>query len=276
VSFVDRVIFSSPLLKVGIFRCSRNDRRFADSGPAENHLVVFPRTSVWICHEGSRPFVADPHVATIYNRGQPYRRAHLSQDGDRSDWFGISPAIAMAMAREVGGSMREDPDRPFQAEFRPVSPRLYAAQREVFGLVQHGADSLEIEERALAVVAAAIRPPERPASGHPVGRRGTSARRDLAMQARAAIARRLFESPDLSTLAAELEVSPWHLCRLFREETGTTIHGYRRDLRLRVALERLEGAAGQVSRLAHECGFSSHSHFTAAFRKQFGFTAGGG
>lgn len=260
------------MLKVGIFRCTRDDHRFSDSGPAEHHLVVFPRTSVWIRHEGSRPFVADPGVATIYNRGQPYTRAPLSREGDRSDWFAISPALALAMARDTRGAIREDPDQPFRAEFLPVSPRLYAAQRQVVGLIDRGADALEVEERALTVVAATIRPPEQRPLRLPAGRRATLARRDLAMQARAEIARRPFDSLDLSTLATILEVSPWHLCRVFREETGTTIHAYRRDLRLRAALERVASSAGRVSRLAHECGFSSHSHFTAAFRRQFGFT----
>lgn len=267
MSLVDRVIFSSPALKVGIFRCTRDDQRFTDSGPAEHHLVVFPRTSVWICHAGSRPFVADPHVATVYNRGQPYTRAALNDHGDRSDWFAIRADLALAMAADHPGSVQDDPDRPFRTPFVPVSPRLYAAQRQVLRRIEEGADPLEIEERALAVIAQAVAAAPRQATAH-----SASAHRDLAMQARAELARRLFDPLDLSTLAATLGVSPWHLCRVFREQTGTTVHAYRRDLRLRVALEELGSAAGQVSRLAHRCGFSSHSHFTAAFRRQFGVT----
>jgi AraC-like DNA-binding protein len=46
---------------------------------------------------------------------------------------------------------------------------------------------------------------------------------------------------------------------------------YRNDVRLRLSLEAvLEG--GDLSQIALESGFSSHSHFTAAFRAHFGVT----
>jgi AraC-like DNA-binding protein len=271
VSLTDRFIFSSPALKVGVFRCTCDDPRFRDTGPITNHEIVFPRTGVWICHEGSRPFVADPGIATIYNRGQCYTRAPLSADGDRSDYFALSPELALAMAHDVGGTVSDDPDHPFEAEFLPISPRLYAMQRHVVELIERGADSLQVEERALAVVAMAFRVAHRRRRSV-TGARARAAHRDLAMAARAELALRLAEPVDLTTLAAGLGVSPWHLCRVFKEQTGTTIHGYRRDLRLRTALEHLDPSTGRISMLAHQLGFSSHSHFTAAFRRRFGFT----
>jgi AraC-like DNA-binding protein len=73
----------------------------------------------------------------------------------------------------------------------------------------------------------------------------------------------------LSTLSARLGCSPFHLCRVFREATGKTLHGYQTDLRLRAALEAIEGGA-RLTDVALEAGFSSHSHFTLAFRRAFG------
>lgn len=92
---LDRVIFKGPAAQVGSFTCAVNDPRFRDSGPTENHIVVFPRSGVWICHAGSRAFVADPHVVTIYNRGQEYTRGSLSAEGDRCDWFAVAPDVAL-------------------------------------------------------------------------------------------------------------------------------------------------------------------------------------
>ena len=271
MSLTDRIIFSTPALKVGVFRCSCDDPKFVDSGPSENHEIVFPRTGVWICHDGSQPFVADASIATVYNRGQHYTRMPLCQDGDRSDYFAMSPALALEMADDTIPVGERDPDHPFDTEFLPVPPRVYAMQRRVLGLIERGAESSQIEELALTVIAAMFRNqrgPRRTATGA----RARAAHRDLAMMARAALAQRLFEPLDLTTMAATLGVSPWHLCRVFKEQTGSTIHGYRRDLRLRTALEHLEPAAGGISMLAHQLGFSSHSHFTAAFRGRFGFT----
>jgi AraC-like DNA-binding protein len=43
-------------------------------------------------------------------------------------------------------------------------------------------------------------------------------------------------------------------------------------LRLRASLERLAAGAVDLTALALELGFSSHSHFTDSFRKEFGCT----
>ena len=64
----------------------------------------------------------------------------------------------------------------------------------------------------------------------------------------------------------------FHLCRCFRAGTGLTLHEYRTQLRLRGALEALESGDCDLTRLALDTGFSSHSHFTAAFRRVFDAT----
>ena len=48
------------------------------------------------------------------------------------------------------------------------------------------------------------------------------------------------------------------------------IHRYLTQLRLRSSLERLADGANDLTALALELGFSSHSHFTDAFRREFG------
>ena len=76
----------------------------------------------------------------------------------------------------------------------------------------------------------------------------------------------------LDRIAATLHVSPYHLARLFREQTGYTVHGFRNQVRLRSALDRVRDPGTDLSSLAADLGFSSHSHFTKAFRAAFGVT----
>jgi AraC-like DNA-binding protein len=64
-------------------------------------------------------------------------------------------------------------------------------------------------------------------------------------------------------------VSPFHLCRLFRRETGYSLHQYRTELRLRWSLQPLADDV-DILTVALAAGFSHHSHFTAAFRNTFG------
>ncbi len=97
---VDTDAFRSASAALGRFRCPVDHPSFRDAWPIPECIVVFPRTSVWIRHQGSRRFLADPSIATIYNRAQRYERSAASPDGDRCDWFAVSDALA----REIAGA----------------------------------------------------------------------------------------------------------------------------------------------------------------------------
>ena len=58
---IDVVVFASPLVRVGRWRCPADHPHFLDSGPSSDALFAFPREGVWIEHEGRAPFVADVH-----------------------------------------------------------------------------------------------------------------------------------------------------------------------------------------------------------------------
>ncbi|HJU73134.1 MAG TPA: AraC family transcriptional regulator [Gemmatimonadaceae bacterium] len=270
---LDRVVFESATARVGAFRCSARDPRFHDSGPTEQHLVVFPRTSVWIRHVDSAAFLAEPRIVTVYNRGQEYRRIEASSDGDRSDWFAVTPEIALAIAQELDPRAAGDRERPYRVQWSTSDLDLYLRQRALFLRMERGAvEPLEAEEAVFEIVARVLerahgvrRPPHS-------SMRATEAHRDLVQRARAELARDIGAQTDVTLLASRLQVSPYHLCRVFRATTGMTLHAYRLDLRCRVALERLSETRGDISRVALELGFSSHSHFTATLRRQLGIT----
>lgn len=236
---------------------------------------MFPRTSVWIRHEGSQPFLADSTVATIYNRGQLYERFPLADDGDRCDWFSVDDDLA----REIAGNL--DPDagdscRPFRFEWTATSPDLYYRQRALLARVRRGAlDVLAMEEGVMDIVAEVLALAyRRPVT--PIRRTVTGARRrELVAATRVELARALHANESVHDIARRLETSPFHLCRVFRECTGQTMHEYRTQLRVRHSLERLEVVGGDVARLsaiACDLGFASHSHYVRAARRHFGAT----
>lgn len=74
----------------------------------------------------------------------------------------------------------------------------------------------------------------------------------------------------IEDVAAEFRVSPFHLSRVFRAETGISVHQYLLRIRMEQALSRLHDGEAHLSRLALELGFSSHSHFSTVFRRHFG------
>jgi AraC-like DNA-binding protein len=84
------------------------------------------------------------------------------------------------------------------------------------------------------------------------------------------INRQLEERLTLSQISGAVGVSAFHLCRVFRAVTGTSVHSYREQLRLRSAFVRLSDPRARVSDIAGDVGFSSHSHLTNRFAMSFG------
>jgi AraC-like DNA-binding protein len=268
---LDRVVFSTANVVAARFQCGRDDPRFRDSGPTSHFIVTFPRTSVWICYSGSPGVVADPTVSTIYNAGQEFTRAPLSPDGDRCEWLAVSPEIARAIAASLDDSAMDRADRPFAPEIAQVDHRLYLAQRRLFARLDHGTiGPLEAEETIIGYVHAVLRS----AYGNPyMGNPGPAeAHRDLVQRTRAELARSVGERITLGQLASRLGTSPFHLCRVFRDCTGMTLHDFRLEIRLRTGLERLADSGADISRIALELGFSSHSHFSSIVRRRYGST----
>jgi AraC-like DNA-binding protein len=93
---------------------------------------------------------------------------------------------------------------------------------------------------------------------------------ELAEAAKERIVATLSDSVSLTQLGKQLGVSPFHLARTFRAQTGFSLHQYRTQLRLRRALVELDRDGRDLTRLAFDLGFASHSHFTDTFRRQFG------
>jgi AraC family transcriptional regulator len=268
----DRVVFATGDVVAGEFRCPTSYPAFATAGRINHYIVAFPRTAVWIERESARPFVADPGFATIYNPHQPYQRHPISPEGDLSDWLGVSERLTRDAVRQFSSRDANHPE-PLRHAAAAVSSETYLIQRQLFARIAAGvAEPMEVEEYALDIMVAVLRSAYLSSNrGREIARvRRGRARRELVESAKAAILSRLFENSSVSDLAQDVDVSPYHLCRSFRAETGMTLHAYRRDIRLRTALGLTESYRGNLSALALRSGFYSHSHFTTAFRRAFG------
>jgi AraC-like DNA-binding protein len=270
---IDVMVFASPLVRVGRWRCPAEHPVFVDSGPTPEALFVFPREGVWIQHEGGEPFVADANTVTYYNPGQAYTRRKLSQRGDQCEWFSVAPeAIAEALSAHEPAAI-DRPDMPFTFTHGPSDPDTYLRQRTVFQHVsrEQNADRLFVDEAVLSILGDVARLAyARQGVKRPVRTRRRDV--DLVESARDVIAGRFTENLSLSDVAREAESSVFHLARVFKARTGFSLHAYRNQLRLRAALERLAEPGIELIDIALDLGFSSHSHFTDTFRRSFGKT----
>jgi AraC-like DNA-binding protein len=73
----------------------------------------------------------------------------------------------------------------------------------------------------------------------------------------------------LAAVAADVGVSPVYLTQVFQQVEGRPLYRYQLQLRLARALDLL-GEYADLTCLALDLGFSSHSHFSAAFRRAYG------
>lgn len=264
----ERLLYQSDSVAVGSFRARPEQPGFGGNTPCTSWCFVFPRTSVWIRHEGRAPFVADPTVVTFYNRDCVYERRRISAEGDKGDWFAISPEIARDAVRARDPHVEDRPDLPFRFDHGPGDSRVYLEQRAIFESLSRGdGDDWRVDEAVIGLLDRALD------RAYSVRRRTarTVQRRDpdLADAARERISADPSSRWSLGRLAASLHVSPYHLCHSFRQARGSTLGAYRTRLRVLQSLERVV-AGDSLTDLAFDLGFSSHSHFTTSFRCVFG------
>lgn len=84
----------------------------------------------------------------------------------------------------------------------------------------------------------------------------------------------LSEELSVDSLAEQCYLSKFHLMRLFRENTGTTLHTYITERRLLQA-KNLIAAGMNATEACYHSGFKSYSSFTRAYSKHFGTTPTG-
>lgn len=90
---------------------------------------------------------------------------------------------------------------------------------------------------------------------------------------KAVLARRHAEDLSLAVLAAEAGLSPHHLIRAFRRETGLTPHAWLVDCRVEAARQRLRRGEAPAA-VAAATGFCDQPHLTRAFKARIGVTPG--
>ena len=82
------------------------------------------------------------------------------------------------------------------------------------------------------------------------------------------------EEITVDLLAERMFLSKYHMMRLFRENTGVTIHAYVTDRRLMAARELLSQGFG-ATEACYKAGFNSYCTFCRAYNRRFGMSPTG-
>jgi AraC family transcriptional regulator len=71
----------------------------------------------------------------------------------------------------------------------------------------------------------------------------------------------------LGAIAAELDLHPVHVSRMFKQHVGMTVSQYQREMRLQRAARALLESRESLADLAEDWGFADQSHMTREFSR---------
>ena len=210
---VDRVVFSTDCVTIGAFRCAVDHPSFRNSGPIRDDCFVFPRTAVVIQHDerarrSSRTRRSSRSTTAVSSTSV----APVSADGDRCDWFAVSPDLLRGALADRDPAAADD-ERPIRFTHAPAdavdlpgaAPAVRRRRRRA------SADPLDVEERVvglldrvLGLAYADARAGRR--------RRGRLSAADLADAAKRWVAPRVAQRLTLSRIARALRLLGRFIC----------------------------------------------------------------
>jgi AraC-like DNA-binding protein len=223
---------------------------------ASGYAIVFVRRGCFRRRLNGAVSFVDPTVV-YFERPQDEQQIAHPAGGDSCTVFYLSERFLSAI---WGG----EPGLPGEPLATDATADL--DQRLLLAAIRRGAAE-DVEERVVELAAGVLErsQPRRVAAGRPAT---ALSRRKVVADAREA----LTEHPraTVTELAQQAAVSPHHLSRIFRAETGETISRYRNRLRVRLAVARLEDGEPCLARLASELGFADQSHLARVVRRELG------
>jgi AraC-like DNA-binding protein len=233
-------------------------------------VLALPLAGVFAKHDGPRrQVVATPDHALFIPAGVPYRLSFPGGIGDRCLVLRWSRE---ALARAMPDAFSVDPADGCAHVL--LEPAVMLARTLLWRRLDRGeVDALDAEERCLGLLASATRAARGPTRARRTSWQGSETRRqrqvELVKEAIAVQPDRKWTLGELAQLAC---VSPGHLAHVFRAEVGTSLYGYVLRSRLAVALHAVVETDVDLTAIALDSGFSSHSHFTARFHALYGHT----
>jgi AraC family transcriptional regulator len=274
ITFDFRILFDGDLLQIVDIQWNALDRHLTREFEAPLAEITFMRRGVFAHHRGRRRAICDANTLAFFNRGAQYRMSHPVQTKCACTSLFLRRPVLLELLENMG------PDGPlgkhvesFTVTEGPCNPSWGVEQRNLLALARaDGAvEPLSVEEAAIGLAGRAIEASFRFSKRPTRGRRADTRRAhaDITEATKTILADRLTQRLTLGEIASAVHCAPTHLCHVFKNQTGLSIHRYLTRLRLAAALDHL-GEGLTLADLAVEMGFTHHSHFTAAFRREFG------
>jgi AraC-like DNA-binding protein len=257
----DRLL-TSPTVQIRDVYCEGTCRLQSAEEFASATTLVFPYRGVFVRHLGHDQAVAEANQVLFFNANEGYRVSHPVPGGDASLSLTISEPLLQELAPYP--LVRTGAGVAFQKQRLRIDARTQA----LVAMLRHSlrrkiAQPLEAEGLALTLVRRALGPRTTHAPS------ATTGRQRLVDRAKLVLASDLAHRWTLADIAGEVRCSPVYLTQVFQQVEGLPLYRYQLRLRLARALDLL-AQYDDLTALSLDLGFSSHSHFSAAFRSAYG------
>lgn len=255
-------------LSVGVVEDLRRERVRPEAGPegfCEDFQICLPYRGLFVWQVGREEIVGDPNQIVYVRGGESYRMRSPLPDGYAELIITPDLDILSEAAHMHGQRLADHP--LFRRRRWRAQPHVqrFRARFHHWALGRTDRGGLEAEELVLALIRCALHQDAR--QHRPTGARTARLIRRTKEFLEARLSNRLL----LADVARAVGASPAYLTDLFTRVEDVSLHQYLTGLRLARALVELRHAA-DLTALALSLGFSSHSHFTFAFRRAFGCT----
>jgi AraC family transcriptional regulator len=255
-------LLRSPTIAIRDTYCQGSCRHQTAEECTATTQLVFPYRGVYVRHLGNDQAVAEANQVLFFNATEGYRISHPVLGGDASLTLIVSEPLLRELAPPA--LLRPGGNLAFRQQRLRIDPRAQV----LMALLRHSlhrkiAEPLEAESVALTLVQRVLGPRTTHAAGATVGRQR------LVDRAKLVLASDLARRWTLAEVAAEVRGSPVYLTQVFQQVEGVPLYRYQLRLRLARALDLL-AQYDDLTALSLDLGFSSHSHFSAAFREAYG------
>jgi len=255
-------LLTTPVVAIRDIDCDGSCRAAGSEECATAAHLVFPYRGIYVRHVGMDQAVAEANQVLFFNPDEGYRVSHPVAGGDGSLDLAISEPVLRELAPPV--LLREGSTLGFRQQRLRIEPRaqvLVASLRH--GLRRDIVEPMEAESLALTLVRSALGARTTRPSGASFGRQR------LVDRVKVVLSSNLARRWTLTELASEVNHSPVYLTQVFQHVEGLPLYRYQLRLRLARALHMLS-RSDDLTALSLDLGFSSHSHFSTAFRQTYG------
>ena len=262
---IRKTLFDSETLQIGLFEARPVSDACGDVERQSLNVVVLPVSGVFSKHETpGRHVVGTPSHAVFFAADTLYRISYPGAIGDRALTLRFGKALAPDQI-DMGGS------RDAMASHGLLPANVMMLRNLLWARLERAeADEFETEALGLDLLNMSLSSMRR---GRLPLRRSALARRTRALErVKEAVALAPADKWTVAKLAKIANLSPFHLCRVFRQMVGTSIYDYVLHERLAHSLDAVLDGGDDLTAVALDAGFASHSHFTARFRGFFGCT----